>query len=67
MTKHEEQLLNTLKNLGLSEALVALKAGRSVSKHSLNKLAELGLVKLHRGGRRLTKLSERLTALIKEA
>jgi len=51
----------------LSEALVAFKAGRPVSKHHLNKLAELGLVKPHRGGRRLTRLGERLAALIEEA
>ncbi|RLF10939.1 MAG: hypothetical protein DRJ69_02485 [Thermoprotei archaeon] len=67
LTRREEQLLTTLKNLGLSEALVAFKAGRPVSKHHLNKLAELGLVKPHRGGRRLTRLGERLAALIEEA
>jgi len=66
LTKREEQLLTTLKDLRLNEALIAFKAGKPISKHHLNKLVELGLVKSYRDGRKLTKLGEKLVALIEE-
>lgn len=64
LTEREEQVLDILRSMGLEDALMAFKAGRPIPRYCLNKLIELGLVKPFRGGVKLTKLGEKLTAIV---